>query len=123
MASIDMLRNDPAAKAVVAGDTIFTEGDDGATAYVVTEGEIELSIHGIPVETVGSGGIFGEMALIDRQARSATAKAKTDARVVPVDQRRFLYLVQNTPFFAVEVMSVMATRIRRMDARVVPTEG
>jgi CRP-like cAMP-binding protein len=58
------------------------------------------------------------MALIDHQTRSATAKAKTDARVVPVDQRRFLYLIQNTPFFAVEVMSVMARRIRNMDAKV-----
>jgi len=118
MASIDMLRNDPAAKAVVAGDTIFSEGSPGDIAYVVTEGEIELSIHGSAVETVGTGGIFGEMALIDSQARSATATAKTDAKVVPIDQRRFLYLIQNTPFFAVEVMHVMAERLRRMDARV-----
>jgi CRP-like cAMP-binding protein len=118
MASIDMLRNDPAAKAVMAGDTIFSEGDPGETAYVVTEGEIELSINGSPIEHVNSGGIFGEMALIDRQTRSATAKAKTDAKVVAIDQRRFLYLIQNTPFFAVEVMHVMADRIRRMDARV-----
>ncbi len=118
MASIDMLRNDPAAKAVMAGDTIFSEGEQGDTAYVVTEGEIELSIHGSSIETLGSGGIFGEMALIDSQARSATAKAKTDAKVVPIDQRRFLYLIQNTPFFAIEVMHVMAERIRKMDARV-----
>jgi CRP-like cAMP-binding protein len=118
MASIDMLRNDPAAKAVMAGDTIFSEGDTGDLAYVVTEGEIELSIHGRPVEDVGIGGIFGEMALIDSHSRSATAKAKTDAKVVAIDQRRFLYLIQNTPFFAVEVMHVMADRIRRMDAKV-----
>jgi CRP-like cAMP-binding protein len=118
MASIDMLRNDPKAKAVMAGDTIFSEGEQGDAAYVVTEGEIELSIHGNPIETLGSGGIFGEMALIDSQARSATAKAKTDAKVVPIDQRRFLYLIQNTPFFAIEVMHVMAERIRKMDARV-----
>jgi CRP-like cAMP-binding protein len=118
MASIDMLRNDPAAKAITAGDTIFSQGDPGGTAYVVTEGEIELSINGNPVEVVGTGGIFGEMALIDSRERSATAKAKSDAKVVAIDQRRFLYLIQNTPFFAVEVMSVMANRIRRMDARV-----
>jgi CRP-like cAMP-binding protein len=118
MASIELLRNDPSAKAVVAGDTIFSIGDPGDVAYVVTEGEIELSINGRTIETVGSGGIFGEMALIDRLARSATAKAGTDAKVVPIDQRRFLYLIQNTPFFAVEVMQVMADRIRRMDARV-----
>jgi CRP-like cAMP-binding protein len=118
MASIDVLRNDPAAKALGAGDVIFAAGDPGEFAFVVTEGEIELSLHGDPLETVGVGGIFGEMALIDRSARSATARAKTDARVVPIDQKRFLYLLQNTPFFAVEVMHVMADRLRRMDARV-----
>jgi CRP/FNR family cyclic AMP-dependent transcriptional regulator len=118
MASIDMLRNDPAAKAVMAGDTIFSEGDAGSTAYYVTEGEIDLVIHAQTIETVGTGGIFGEMALIDHQTRSATAKAKTDAKVVPIDQKRFLYLIQNTPFFAVDVMRVMADRIRRMDAKV-----
>ena len=115
MASIDLLRNDPNARTVVAGDAIFDEGDVGDSAYVVTEGEVELSIRGRVLETVGSGGIFGEMALIDRQARSASARARTDARIVPIDQRRFLYLLQNTPFFAVEVMHVMADRIRRMD--------
>lgn len=118
MASIDLLRDDPNVRAIVAGDTIFNEGDSGDVAYVVTEGEIELSIGGRALETVGAGGIFGEMALIDRQARSASAHARTDARIVPLDQRRFLYLLQNTPFFAVEVMHVMADRIRRMDAAV-----
>ncbi len=118
MASIDLLRNDPNAKTIGAGDTIFREGEAGDAAYVVTEGEVQLSIGGRIVETVVAGGIFGEMALIDHQTRSATATAKTDARIVPVDQRRFLYLLQNTPFFAVEVMHVMAERIRRMDAKV-----
>ncbi len=117
MASLDMLRNDPSAKAVAAGDTIFLENEAGDTAYVVTEGEIDLSVRGSRVETVGAGGIFGEMALIDHQTRSATATAKTDARIVPIDQRRFLYLVQNTPFFAVEVMHVMADRIRRHNVK------
>jgi CRP/FNR family cyclic AMP-dependent transcriptional regulator len=118
MASIDVLRHDPDARTVAAGDTIFATGDPGDAAYVVTEGEVDLVLNGRTLETVGAGGIFGEMALIDRDPRSATALAKTDAKVVPIDQKRFLYLIQNTPFFAVEVMHVMAERIRRMDARV-----
>ena len=118
MASLDLLRNDPSAKTLVAGDTVFEEGAQGDHAFVVTEGEIELAVHGRVVETVATGGIFGEMALIDHKTRSATARAKTDAKVVPIDQKRFLYLLQNTPFFAVEVMHVMADRIRRMDATV-----
>jgi CRP-like cAMP-binding protein len=118
VATIDMLRNDPNAKQVHAGDTIFNEGDFGDQAFVVVDGEVELLLHGHSLETGGSGGIFGEMALIDHKTRSATARARTDVKVVPIDQTRFLYLLQNTPFFAVEVMYVMAERIRRMDATV-----
>ncbi|GAC1301424.1 MAG: Crp/Fnr family transcriptional regulator [Vulcanimicrobiaceae bacterium] len=118
MATIDLLRNDPNVKTIAAGDTIFFEGDAGDSAFVVTEGEIDLSISGRHLECVSAGGIFGEMALIDHKTRSATATARTEAKVVPVDQRRFLYLLQNTPFFAIEVMQVMAQRLRRMDATV-----
>lgn len=118
MASIDILRNDPNVTALAAGDVIFREGDPGEIAYVVTEGDVDLSIGGVHLDVVESGGIFGEMTLVDHKVRSATATARTDCKIVPVDQRRFLYLVQNTPFFAIEVMQTMAERLRRMDARV-----
>jgi len=118
MASIDLMRNDPAAKDVATGETIFSIGEPGDHAFVVIEGEVELELHGRILETVGAGGIFGEMALIDTHERSATASVKTAGRIVPIDRKRFLYLVQNTPYFAVEVMQVMAERLRRMDATV-----
>ena len=118
MASIDLMRNDPNVVTIAAGDTIFSEGDPGDAAFVVTEGEIDLTIGGRHLESVAAGGIFGEMALIDHKTRSATATARTEAKIVSVDQRRFLYLLQNTPFFAIEVMSVMAERLRKMDATV-----
>jgi CRP/FNR family cyclic AMP-dependent transcriptional regulator len=115
MPSIELIRHDPSAKGVAAGEIIFNVREPGEHAYVVTDGEIELELNGRVLETVGSGGIFGELALIDRRERSATARAKTDSTVVAIDQKRFLYLVQNTPFFALEVMKVMAERLRRMD--------
>ena len=90
-------------------------GARGEVMFVVTDGEIELKAGGKPLEIVGPGGIFGEMALLGRTARSADAVAKTDARVVPIDQRRFLLLIQSTPFFAVHVMRAMADRLRRMN--------
>ncbi|HEU5100134.1 MAG TPA: Crp/Fnr family transcriptional regulator [Roseiflexaceae bacterium] len=61
----------------------------------------------------GPGGIVGEMALIDDRPRSATAVAATDCRLVPIDERRFTFLVQQTPMFALAVMRVMAERLRR----------
>jgi CRP-like cAMP-binding protein len=69
------------------------------------------------VETVGEGGIIGEMGLIDRGPRSATAIAKTDCKLVPLNEQRFTFMVQETPNFALQVMRIMADRLRRMDAR------
>jgi CRP/FNR family cyclic AMP-dependent transcriptional regulator len=83
--------------------------------YVVKEGEVEVLVRDRVVETIGPRGILGEMALIDRNPRSASALAKTDCQLVPIDEARFTYLVQQTPYFAIEVMRVMARRLRQMN--------
>jgi CRP-like cAMP-binding protein len=62
--------------------------------------------------TLGVNGIFGEMALIDKEPRSATVVAATDVELVPVDEKQFLFLVSQTPFFALRVMRVLAGRLR-----------
>ena len=98
-----------------AGHAIFSQGDVGNKMYAVKEGEVDIVFEGKVVETVGEGGIFGEMAIIDEAPRSAGAVARTDCKVVPVDQKRFLYMVQNTPFFAISVMRVMSQRVRKLD--------
>jgi CRP-like cAMP-binding protein len=85
--------------------------------YVVKDGEANIVVHGKVVETVGPGGIVGELALIDTQPRSATVVAKTDCQLVPIDEKRFMFLVQQTPYFSLHVMRVLADRLRRMDER------
>jgi len=118
---LSLFQNDPMAEPLKAGQTLFSQGEPGDHMYVVLSGEVDLKIGDTVVETVTEGGIFGEMALIDHRDRSATAVGKSDGTVVPVNQKRFLYLVQNTPFFAVEVMEVMADRLRRMDETALPS--
>jgi CRP/FNR family cyclic AMP-dependent transcriptional regulator len=103
------------AQFVPAGTVIFREGNARDFMYAVVEGEVDLLIKGRHVETVGPGGIFGEMALIDKDRRIATAVAKTDARLAAVDEKRFLFLVQQTPNFALHIMRVLSERLRRMD--------
>ena len=100
-----------------AGATIFSQGEPADRMYVVSSGNVTLSIDGRVVETVGPGGLFGEMAVIERERRSGTAVAETDAAVVGIDKRRFWFLVQETPYFAEIVMRVMAGRLRRETAR------
>jgi CRP/FNR family cyclic AMP-dependent transcriptional regulator len=117
--SIDLFRNADQVEAFAAGRHIFEEGEEGGgRMYGVKAGEVEILVRGAVVEVVGPGGIFGEMSLIDSSRRSATAIAKTDCVVVPVDAKRFNFLVQQTPLFALQVMRIMADRLRRMDARI-----
>ncbi|MBX3086646.1 MAG: cyclic nucleotide-binding domain-containing protein [Anaerolineae bacterium] len=100
---------------IAAGHVIFSQGDHGDKMYAVQSGEVDILFNGKVVETVGEGGIFGEMAIIDEAPRSAGAVARTDCKIVPVDQKRFLYMVQNTPFFAISVMRVISQRVRKLD--------
>jgi CRP/FNR family cyclic AMP-dependent transcriptional regulator len=100
-----------------AGDNIFNEGQPGDHMYVVLEGEVDLHLHGQLVETLGEGGVLGEMALLDSAPRTASAVARTKCKLVPVNQKRFNLLVQHTPDFAIQIMRVMAGRLRAMDAR------
>ena len=97
---------------------IFSEGDKGDVMYVVRSGEVVIERGGRPMETLGGGGIFGEMALIDGSPRSATVRAKTDCVVAPINEKSFLFLVHETPFFAIAVMRTLAERLRRMDEAV-----
>jgi CRP/FNR family transcriptional regulator, cyclic AMP receptor protein len=81
--------------------------------YVVRSGEVEIERDGRVVEHLSSGGIFGEMALIDGSPRAATARAKTACEVAPITEKTFLFLVHETPFFAIAVMRALANRLRR----------
>jgi CRP/FNR family cyclic AMP-dependent transcriptional regulator len=95
-----------------AGDTIFKEGDPGDKMYVIQEGVVDILLHGRLLESAQRGTLFGEMALIDNEPRSGDAIAKTDVRLIPLDQKRFMFMVQETPFFAIRVMHIMAQRLR-----------
>jgi CRP/FNR family transcriptional regulator, cyclic AMP receptor protein len=101
-----------------AGAKIFGEGEPADRVYLVKSGEVELSTGTNHVlEIVGPGGIFGEMAVIERDTRSASAVAQTDCELVTIDRRRFWFLVQETPYFAEIVMRVMSDRLRRETSR------
>jgi CRP-like cAMP-binding protein len=81
--------------------------------YVVLDGDVEVRIRHELIEVLGPGEILGEMALIDTKARSATAVARSKCRLALVDEHSFLFLVEETPFFALHVMRVLVHRLRR----------
>ncbi|MGL4397006.1 MAG: cyclic nucleotide-binding domain-containing protein [Hyphomicrobium sp.] len=96
-----------------AGETVFLEHQAGDAMFVVVAGCIDVLSYGRVLEKVGPGGIFGEMALIDDEPRSAAALATEPSVVVVISRVRFMDLVTVEPAFALHVMRVLAARLRR----------
>ena len=94
------------------GDIIFRQGDAATEFYVVHSGKVDIRLGNRLLGTVGDRDIFGEMALIDAAPRSATAVAATDVRLVAVGEKQFLFMVSQTPHFALNVMRTLARRLR-----------
>ena len=101
--------------ALKAGDVLFKKGDPALLAYVLLSGELSIGDGNAVYETLSPGGIVGEMALVDQMPRSATVTASTDCKLAQIDQKRFFFLVQQTPMFALTLMRVMSHRLRRMN--------
>jgi len=99
------------------GDVLFEKNEPGRFMYVVKSGEIQIIDGNYVYETVSTGGILGEMALVDAGPRSATVRAVRQSVVIPLDERRFLFMVSQTPFFALRLMRVMSARLRAMNER------
>ena len=111
----NLFRNEEDPLVLEDGHRVIEEGGKSELMYVVLEGAVEIQVHGKVVETVEAGGVFGEMSMIDDKPGSATVVVKGGATLAKVDERRFLFLVQQHPTFAVELMRVMSSRLRHME--------
>jgi CRP-like cAMP-binding protein len=105
---------------VEPGNALFREGESGDTMFVVIDGAVDVVHDGRVIETIGPGGLIGELALIDTTPRSATAVASVPSRLVCVGKQEYTFLVQEHPTFALQVMTVMAERLRRANDRLNP---
>lgn len=98
-----------------SGETIFREGDPADCLFLVTEGQVDITLGNRLLTPLRQGEIFGEMALIDGAPRSASATARTEVTLIPVNEKQFVFLVGQLPYFALGVMRVMAERLRTMN--------
>lgn len=101
-----------------AGERIFLQDDPATHMYAVYSGKVQVITFGTVLENVGPGGLFGEMAMIDDGPRSAAALASQATEVALIDRAMFMTLIENKPDFALGVMRLLASRIRRMNANV-----
>ena len=102
-------------------DVIFEEGSTGRELFVVLDGQVEIAkVDGGAKTTIvklGKGEFFGEMAVIDGSARSATAiAAAPNTKVMKINHARFVYLVSQQPAFALMVMDALSKRLRASNA-------
>ena len=98
-----------------AGAIIFQQGTKGKVMYGIINGEVEMLVNDKVIETIKQGDVFGQGALLHSDnLRASTAKAKTDCKIAILDKEHFLFAVQETPLFALEVMRSYSDRFRRL---------
>ena len=100
-------------KQIMPGETLFLEDDAGDCMYIVICGMVNIVTFGRELEDVGPGGVIGEVALIDDGLRSASAIAAEQTEVLIIDRNAFRKLVRKEPQFALDVMRIMAGRVRQ----------
>jgi CRP-like cAMP-binding protein len=86
--------------------------------YGIVSGTVELRKGSQVVATLGPEDVFGERALIDHLPRNVSAVATTDVALAEIDRRTFLFLVHESPTFALGIMGALASRLRDYDERV-----
>lgn len=105
-----------------AGEPIVRQGEKGSQMYVLQRGRVEVIRESEGREDrlglLGPGAVFGEMAIFEREVRSATIRAVEDARVLTIDRRTFLRRVQEDPSLAFHILRSLSHRVRELDDEV-----
>jgi len=99
-----------------AGAAVFSEGDEGEALFIILKGEVEVRKGAHELARLGDGAHFGEMALLEKGARSATVRALRDTVCLVIDRVDFYDLLRDLPNLAVKVLwsfvKVLSTRLR-----------
>jgi CRP/FNR family transcriptional regulator, cyclic AMP receptor protein len=101
---------------VAKGKVLVSEGETGQQFFVIMKGTAKLSRRGRKIALLGPGDSFGELALLDKHPRNATAVAESDMELVVIGQREFAGLIDDVPGFARKLLAAMAARLRVADA-------
>ena len=109
------------------GEAIVRQGEVGNSMYVVQAGEVEVLRETedgeVRLAVLGAGDFFGEMSIFEREVRSATVRARGEARVLTVDKRTLLKRIKEDPFLAVSILQTMSNRIREINAELVRAQA
>jgi CRP-like cAMP-binding protein len=109
-------------KSAPKGTVIFSEGESGHEMYVIHEGKVKITKKIRAMETIlaelDRGDFFGEMAILEKEVRSATATAATDVKLLVIDEKTFETTIRTNPDVAIRIMRKLAGRLRDADHRI-----
>lgn len=101
------------------GEVIVRQGEVGNCMYVIQQGQVEVLLKkgdvDVSVAVLGEGDFFGEMALFDQEVRSATVRARGEARVLTLEKRTFLRRIHEDPSLAFRILEKMSRRVRKLN--------
>jgi CRP-like cAMP-binding protein len=104
------------------GEQIVREGETGDCMYVIQEGSVEVvrreGAKEVQLAVLNAGDFFGEMAIFDREKRSATVRALGEARLLTIDKKTFLRRIAEDASLAFRITQKMSARIRELNAEV-----
>ena len=113
--TVEIYQKSPSPQTFAPGEIIFQEGEKGYVMYGIISGEVEMFIGNKLVETIHEGDLFGEGAIIhEDNQRTSTAIAKTVTVLGFLTQNQFLFAIQETPIFAIQVMRSYSNRFRQL---------
>lgn len=114
-------------KEYAPGEIVVRQGDEAQCMYVIQEGLADVFVEEDGRETLvdvmGPGEVFGEMAILDPQPRTATVKAKGVLRAITIDKKTFLRRVQEDPTLALSILRSLSTRVKKLDAEIASMRG
>jgi CRP-like cAMP-binding protein len=109
------------------GEMIISRGEDGDCMYVIQQGQVEVFVEKdggeVRLAVRGEGEFFGEMAIFEREVRSANVRALGEARVLTVDKKNLLRRIHEDPSMAFRLIQAMSNRIRKLSDEVAGLKG
>jgi CRP/FNR family transcriptional regulator, cyclic AMP receptor protein len=102
-------------RSVAPGEEIYRDGEEGTHMYGIVSGAVELRKGTTVVALLGPNDVFGERALIDHHPRNLTAVAVAETSLAEIDRNLFLFLVHESPTFALGIMGALSSRLRDYD--------
>lgn len=114
---LDQLAKEFNARTYAPGELMAEEGERGRTFVVIESGEATVLLNGNELRRLGPGDSFGEMALIDKSARSATVRADTEVRGYQLPVFSFRPIVERHPEMTWALLEALAQRVRDAESR------